>query len=178
MPHLDALHWTLAAGLAALLGWAAVTDVMKRQIPNASVLAILGLFVLWALAGAPAGLGSGLVAAAIGFAVGFALFLLKVMGAGDVKLFAAAALFVGVTYLPMFALATALAGGLIAVLSMLSKPKQTLVMFALRGQGDYGRDIPYGVPISIGALLTLWCIATGVSLADLLQSGVERTGGA
>ena len=178
MPHLDALHWALAGVLAALLAWAAVTDVMKRQIPNASVLAILGLFVLWALAGAPAGLGSGLVAAAIGFAVGFALFLLKVMGAGDVKLFAAAALFIGLAYLPMFALATALAGGLIAVLCVLSRPKRILVMLALRGRGGHGRDIPYGLPISIGALLTLWCLATGVSLADLLQSGVGATGGA
>lgn len=178
MPHLDAVHWALAAALAALLSWAAATDVMRRRIPNASVLAILGLFGLWALAGAPAGLGSGLVAAAIGFGVGFALYLFKIMGAGDVKLFAAAALFVGLAYLPMFALATAMAGGLVAVLSMLSRPRQTLVMLTLRRQGDYGRDIPYGLPISIGALLTLWCVATGVSLADLLQFGAERTGGA
>jgi len=172
MPHLDAVHWALASVLAMVLAWAAVTDVTRRQIPNASVLAIVGLFALWALAGAPAGAGSGLVAAAVGFAVGIALYIFKIMGAGDVKLFAATALFVGLGYLLMFALATALVGGIIAAISLLSRPRQTMVMLELRGAGASGPGIPYGVPISIGGLLTLWAVVAGVSLADVLHSRI------
>lgn len=172
MPHLDAVHWALAALLMMVLAWAAVTDVITRQIPNAAVLVIIGLFPPWMLAGAPAGVGSGLSAAAVGFALGFILYLFKVMGAGDVKLFAAIALFIGLSHLPMFALATAIAGGAVAALSLLSRPREVLVMLSVRGSAVPGRGIPYGVPISIGGLLTLWALAAGINLADVLRPHV------
>jgi prepilin peptidase CpaA len=169
MPHLDAPHWAIAAAFFAVLAWAAISDVISRKIPNIAVLALIGLFGLWAIAGGLAGLGSALGAAAIGFAVGFGLYLFKIMGAGDVKLFAATALFAGLAYLPMFALATALAGGVMAAVSLLTRPRRTAVMIALRGKGDFGRGIPYGVAISIGGVLTLWAAASGVTLVELLH---------
>ena len=171
MPRLDAVHWVLAAAFAALLIWAAASDVASRRIPNLAVLALIGLFGLWALAGLPVSLGSAIAAAAIGFAVGFGLYLFKIMGAGDVKLFAATALFIGLAYLPMFALATALAGGAMAVVSLATRPRRAAVMFALRGRGDFGRGIPYGVAISVGGLLTLWAAAAGIELTDILHPG-------
>jgi prepilin peptidase CpaA len=172
MPRLDPIHWALAAVFAAILVWAAFTDIKSRRIPNAAVLGLVAIFAAWALAGAPAGLGSGLAAAAIGFAVGFALYLFKVMGAGDVKLFAATALFIGLVYLPMFALATALAGGAVAVVSLLARPRRSMVMFAMRGKGgqaEHGRGVPYGVAISVAGVLTLWALAAGVTLVDVLH---------
>jgi prepilin peptidase CpaA len=172
VPHLDAVHWALAALLMMVLAWAAVTDVITRQIPNAAVLVIIGLFALWTLAGAPAGVGSGVGAAAVGFAFGFILYLFKIMGAGDVKLFAAIALFVGLSHLPMFALATAIAGGAVAALSLLSRPREVMVMLAMHSSAAPGRGVPYGVPISLGGLLTLWAVVTGVNLADVLRPHV------
>jgi prepilin peptidase CpaA len=169
MPFLDAAHWALTAAFAGLLAWAAVSDVVSRRIPNLAVLALIGLFGLWTLAGAPATLGSAIAAAAIGFVVGFGFYLFNIMGAGDVKLFAATALYMGLAYLPMFALATVLAGGLMAAVSLLARPRRTAVMIALRGRGDHGRGIPYGVAISIGGLMTLSAAAAGIELSDILH---------
>ena len=148
----------LAAAASVILGWAAVSDVQKRIIPNVSVLALLAVFLVWAVL--VLGLGqpliSALMAAAIAFAVTFALYAFKVIGAGDSKLFAAAALFCGLGYLPLFALATVLAGGAIAAVSLAARPKRAAVMLAMGGKGDWGRGIPYGVAIAIGAAVVMW----------------------
>jgi prepilin peptidase CpaA len=170
MPRLDAVHALIAAGFCAVLAWASVSDVMHRKIPNACVLTVLALYAAWALAGAPLGVTSGLMAAAIGLGVGYGLFVFKIMGAGDAKLFAAAAPFFGLAYLPMFALATVLAGGAMAIVSLAARPRRAMVMLVLRGKGDDGRGIPYGVAISVGAMATLWSSTTGVTLSQLLQA--------
>jgi prepilin peptidase CpaA len=148
----------LAAAASVILAWAAVSDVQKRIIPNVSVLALLAVFLGWAVLvlgfGAP--LLSALAAAAIAFAVTFALYAFKVIGAGDSKLFAAAALFCGLGYLPLFALATVLAGGAIAAVSLASRPHRAMAMLTMGGKGDWGRGIPYGVAIAIGAAVVMW----------------------
>jgi len=148
----------LAAAASLILVWAAVSDVRRRIIPNVSVLALLGVFLAWAVAvlgfGQP--LVSALAAAAIAFVVTFVLYAFKVIGAGDSKLFAAAALFCGLGYLPLFALATVLAGGAIAAVSLAARPRRAAVMFAMGGKGDWGRGIPYGVAIAIGAAVVMW----------------------
>lgn len=148
----------LAAAASLILAWAAVSDVRKRIIPNVSVLALLVLFLPWAVLvlGFGHALASALEAAAIAFAATFALYAFKVIGAGDSKLFAAAALFFGLGYLPLFALATALAGGCIAAISLAARPRRTAVMLAMGGKGDWGRGVPYGVAIAIGAAVVLW----------------------
>ena len=148
----------LAAAASVILAWAAVSDVRKRIIPNVSVLALLGVFLAWAVLvlgfGQP--LLSALLAAVVAFGVTFALYAFKVIGAGDSKLFAAAALFCGLGYLPLFALATVLAGGVIAVVSLVARPNRTMAMLAMGGKGDWGRGIPYGVAIAIGAAVVMW----------------------
>jgi prepilin peptidase CpaA len=169
MPRLDAVHWTLALAFAGVLAWAALSDIATRRIPNQAVLALLAIFAGWALAGAPASLGSSLAAGLIGLTVGFGLYLFRVMGAGDAKLFAATALFGGLAYLPMLALATAVAGGVIAIGSLLAQPRRALVLITLRWEADHGRGVPYGVAISIGGVLTLWALTSGVTLADILH---------
>src|SRR5258705_11163892 len=156
MLPLDVLRYAVAAALTAVLIWAAVSDVMVRRIPNKAVLAVLGLFPLWAFTVGLAGLGSGLVAAAIAFAVGYALYAFKIVGAGDVKLFAALALFAGMAHLPAFALATVWTGGLMAVCTLASRPRRAMVIFVMKGKGDFGRGIPYGVAIGSGGALVLW----------------------
>jgi prepilin peptidase CpaA len=153
----------LAAAASVILAWAAVSDIRKRIIPNASVLALLGVFLAWAVLvlGVGQPLVSALAAAAIAFVVTFALYALKVIGAGDSKLFAAAALFCGLGYLPLFALATVLAGGVIAAISLAARPNRAAVMLSMRGKGDWGRGIPYGVAIAIGAAVVMWGSISG-----------------
>ncbi len=163
------LHTVLAAILSGVLICVAVGDVMNRRIPNAAVLAVVALFALWALADRGASLGAGLAAAAIGFGVGFVFYLMRIMGAGDVKLFAAVALFTGLSYLHLFALATVLAGGVMAVFTLAARPRRALVMFTLKGRGDYGRGIPYGVAIAVGGLIAVWGGLTGALPVDVLN---------
>jgi prepilin peptidase CpaA len=102
-----------------------------------------------------------LAAAGISFVLGYGLYAFKIMGAGDVKLFAATALFIGLDRLPEFALATAWAGGAMAIVSLATRPRRALVMLNLRGKGDFGRGIPYGVAISVGAVAVLWGYQAG-----------------
>lgn len=148
----------LAAVASLILAWAAVSDVRKRIIPNVSVLALLVVFLAWAVLvlGFGQSLLSALEAAVIAFAATFALYAFKVIGAGDSKLFAAAALFFGLGYLPLFALTTVLAGGVIAAISIVSRPNRALVMLSMKGKGDWGRGVPYGVAIAIGAAVVMW----------------------
>jgi prepilin peptidase CpaA len=155
-------RWLIAIVLTGVLAWAAVTDIRERKIPNSAVIAVLGLslpwlatylmlgsfvWVLWAIAG-------GVMA----FVVSFILYASGVIGAGDSKLFAAVALFTGLANLPMLTVATALAGGAMAAVSFVSRPSRAMTMITLRGKGDFGRGIPYGVAIAIGAALVVWSV--------------------
>ncbi|MFC3069153.1 A24 family peptidase [Phenylobacterium soli] len=148
--------------LTAVLAWAAITDIRDRRIPNRAVLAVLLLFVAWAAVGRAA-LGSSLAAGAIALVAGFLLVQFALMGAGDAKLFAALALFAGMTGLPGLAFATAMAGGVLAVATLASRPTRTLTVLQMRGAGDLGRGIPYGVAIAAGACVMLWGGLLGIS---------------
>jgi len=161
MPLPEVFRYLIAVALTGVLIWAAASDVRDRRIPNRAVLAVLGLFALWAVANAGVGLASAVVAGAIAFAIGYGLYVFKVVGAGDAKLFAALALFAGVSHLPLFALATVWTGGLMALVSLAANPRRAMVMFAMRGQGGQGRGIPYGVAIGVGAAVVLWGYLSG-----------------
>ena len=97
-----------------------------------------------------------LLAALISFVVSFALYNLKVLGAGESKLFAAAALFTGLARLPHLMVATGLVGGLIALVSLVTRPRRAMVMLSMRGKGDFGDGIPYGVAISAACAAVVW----------------------
>lgn len=146
----------IAIALSGVLVWASISDIRVRRIPNASVLVVLGLYVVLAAINRGVGVVSGLEAAVIAFAVTFALYWFNIVGAGDAKLFASVALFAGLAGLPMLAFATALFGGLVAVVSILTRPTRALVMLQLRGKGDFGRGVPYGVAIAAGTAVVVW----------------------
>jgi prepilin peptidase CpaA len=154
----------IATLLTAVLAYAAVNDVRERKIPNWTVLACLGLFVAWALVH-PLNwdfwaLGAGVVA----FLITFALYMGGVIGAGDSKLFAVVALFTGMGQLAILALATAVIGGLVAIAGFVIKPTRGLVMLKMRGQGDFGRGVPYGVAIAVASGALVWAAALGAHL--------------
>ncbi|MGH6911651.1 MAG: A24 family peptidase [Phenylobacterium sp.] len=161
MPPHEIGRYVVYIVLSGLLCWAAISDVLWRRIPNSVVLAVLVLFAVFALLERGAGLGSQAAAAGISFVVGYGLYAFKIMGAGDVKLFAAVALFMGLDHLLAFALATVWSGGVMAVASLASRPTRALVMWNLRGKGDFGRGIPYGVAIAIGGVVAVWGYSIG-----------------
>lgn len=154
----------IATLLTAVLAFAAVNDVRERKIPNWTVLASLALFVAWAIVH-PLNwdlwaLGAGLVA----FLVTFGLYVGGVIGAGDSKLFAAVALFTGMGQLAILALATAMIGGAVVIAGFVLKPTRGLVMLKMRGRGDFGRGVPYGVAIAAASAALVWTAALGVRL--------------
>ncbi len=152
-------RWAVAVVLTGLLIFASVSDVRSRRIPNWTVAAIGVLFIPWALVNPPLGAALwALAAGAIALAVGVVLYAMGMVGAGDSKLFAAVALFAGLGRLLPLGLATALAGGLLALISLASRPRRAMVMLTMRGKGDFGRGIPYGVAISLAAALVVWSV--------------------
>jgi prepilin peptidase CpaA len=155
MPLAELARWLVAILLAIVLIAASLSDIRTRKIPNWTVLAAMALFVPWALLDQENTVLSALAACLVAFLISFPLYLFRLMGAGDSKLLAAVSLFVGLDHLPRLLLFVALAGGVIAIVSLVSRPTRALVMFQLRGKGDFGRGIPYGVAIAIGTVCSL-----------------------
>jgi prepilin peptidase CpaA len=157
---------------------AAVFDYRERRIPNWLVLAgiLLGTamnaFLTYDLPSATIGLLFSLEGFGLAFAVYFPLYLLRGMGAGDVKLMAAVGAIVGwVLWLWIFFF-TALLGGIAAVIVVLSKGRvhRTLqnlwmILVSIRYRqapytanpeldvsSDQGVRLPHGVIIALGAI--------------------------
>ena len=148
-------RWGVIAAFCTLLLTAALTDIVRRRIPNWIVIALTVLYVsAVVLRVAPSTWLSGLGAAAIVLAVTYAIYHFGVFGAGDAKLFSVVALFMGLTNLAKFALLTVLIGGLMAVGALILRPKRAMrgLTAAGRTQGG-GRGIPYGVAIALGGIV-------------------------
>jgi len=105
--------------LAVLLG-AAVYDVRYRRIPNWLSVGgvLLGLSLNTFLYQGWPGLSFALLGMAIGFGVYFSLYMLRAMGAGDVKLMAAVGAIVGWHDWFGIFLITAIVGGAMALILM------------------------------------------------------------
>jgi prepilin peptidase CpaA len=157
----DLVRLVPAIAFALLLITAAVFDIRTRRIPNWSLIALIGVFVVAGLLHAtPQGWLLSLMAFGAALCGSGILYLLGVIGAGDSKLFSVAALFAGFSNLLLFTIATTIVGGVLALAYVLILPQ--LVIYGLmappRRQGkDAG--IPYGVAIAIGGLLT--AVSTG-----------------
>lgn len=152
MPAAEALRWSVILLLVVLLLVVCVCDIRDRRIPNWTVLAVAALFLPWIFVGNQVSVVSSLEAALISFVVSCGLYVFRVVGAGDSKLLTVTALFAGMSRLPQFLVLVALAGGAIAVISLLARPVRAAVMFHLRGKGDFGRGVPYGVAIAIATI--------------------------
>ena len=167
--------------LALLLG-AVSTDLHSRRIPNALVLAGTTLALVahtLSLAGAHTPMaGTAWWAPLAGLAAGLAalmpLYLLRAMGAGDVKLMAMVGAFIGVPTVFTAALYTLLAGGLLSLAVMvgqgvsgrtLAQVRDLLTQWTLQwrtGQGTAlpplqttAARLPYAVAITLGTVAAL-----------------------
>lgn len=161
--------------LVSLVLIASVYDIRFRRIPNWLVLSGLALGVgLNTILGGWLGARSSLLGFAIAFLVYFPLYLLRGMGAGDVKLMAAVGSIVGAANWFGIFIITALLGGVVAVILLLARGKlrnalwnvgfflQRIVSF----KAPYAREeldlsspksikMPHGVVIAGGSVLFL-----------------------
>jgi len=152
-PSIDTFVIALFLGLLVL---AAISDVAQYRIPNRINLAIAALYPAHVLA-APHSIDwiGGLIVAASMLVLGAVLFVLRVMGGGDVKMIAATALWAGPLGITDFIFVTALAGGLIGI-TKLAPVRAGLALAFARFNGAAGEQahhrkvIPYGLAIALG----------------------------
>lgn len=154
-----------------LIAYAAFTDVRSRRIPNrvVAILAVTGLVFSVYFAGGPSGLLRGASGLGVGLACWLPFYMVRWLGAGDVKLFAAAGSWLGVTRALEGALIAGLAGAGLALVWMVwmhgvRRTASTLsvataapgVLLPSDEDRRRRRAMPYGVALAAGALAAGW----------------------
>lgn len=173
MHRFEGTPLALAAGLVftAILVAAAIGDLRTRRIPNKLVVSLAVLGMAYSVARSPnlAGFidaGGGLI---VGLACWLPFYLLGWLGAGDVKLYAAAGAWLGPLRSLEGAAVAALFGALLSLMWMvksmgMKNVAHTLGMAAASPQllspdpnGSRKRSVmPYGIAIAFGALWAGW----------------------
>ncbi|WP_375593042.1 prepilin peptidase [Algihabitans albus] len=148
----------LAAALALMI--AAGSDLRRYMIPDTCSLVLLASFFVYALSGATEGAWPlHLAVAVLVFLVGIGVFAAGLAGGGDVKLFAATALWAGPDLLAGLVVIMSLVGGLLAmaVLSRAWLLRRFSPVNADRGAevSIAQQPIAYGLAIAVGGLFVL-----------------------
>lgn len=191
------MTWVPLMLLAVVLGGAMVTDLASRRIPNGLIAVGLVLAMAWHLLGpegawsfdprrpgATGGLGC-LLGAALLFAAFLPLYVMRVMGAGDVKLMTVVGAFFGarpdaVSQLLGVGLWVLVAGGVLAIVRLLVARRGARVLSniaaiiaggaaRIAGRGAAGFEprsqsadrMPYSLAIAGGVFTYLAGIWTG-----------------
>ena len=190
----QATTWAMRGTVLLLLAAICMNDLRSRRIPNRLVLSGLLIALAWQALG-PVGAGLfhpvapgalGLVPSLGGAAAAFAgfllLYLMRTMGAGDVKLMAMLGAFFGFEALPSLVLLVFLVGGVLVASRLFDGARRRAVFAnlqliilarftALSGGGvgpqfdprtDSADRLPYAFAISGGALLLAALQLTGV----------------
>jgi len=139
----------------------AYRDLSVRRLPNAEVFAYAALFLLYAEVNGMgwAQIGSHAAIGAITFVVMALLFVLRIMGGGDVKLWSAVMLWAGPQGAITALVIATLCGSLLGIMGWLSqnilrrkrKPAGAPVFRMLSAT----RGVPYGVGLAIAGIHTL-----------------------
>jgi len=168
----------LGVDALALAVVAAVIDVRQHRIPNWLTYPAIAMGVLlrWFFFGWR-GLGSALAGCALAGGVVFLFYLVRAMGAGDVKLLAAIGSLVGPSNAVVVLAATAISGGVLALLYVVFRRRVgatlrnvgSVLTFhswnGLKAHPELNLDnpsalrMPYGLAIATGTLytfLTIW----------------------
>lgn len=157
----------LVTAFLGLLALAAVTDIRARRVPNELVVVLLAVGIAGgAMHASVAGsVSSAILGALAGLAVWLPFWLLGLLGAGDVKFFAAASAWIGPSLSWRASVAVAILGGLLGVVMLVSQR-------GLRRSAEFGamgltnaravidgastgtveaskRTFPYAVPMAI-----------------------------
>lgn len=127
---------------------AAVEDGARLRISNlTSLVVVLGAIAAAMVGGPTWSLWQNVAVFLIVLALGTLAFSAGWLGGGDVKLFAAAGLWFDLSSALWFVAAVFLAGGVVAVCYLLSRPFRRTA-----AGGRMNRRVPYGIAIAIGAL--------------------------
>lgn len=172
---MNLIQWTLLIGLlATAVGY----DVATRRIPNWLIcVSLLGALTFSASVASSLEFTASLSGALTGLLVLFPFYLLRVLGAGDVKLLAAVGALLGPIPVLGTAVLTLATGGVLSIVAALGSHSLPRVLTNLRlmlfvfaagkSSGMSVRDInttgrlPYAVAIASGTGLQLWLAARG-----------------
>jgi len=165
-------HWVMWA-VSVTLVVAAVIDGMYLKVPNKITYPLIVAGWIYALAtGGLTGLGLSLLATVVGFACLFFLHLIGGMGAGDVKLLAGIAAFVGIQDTLWIFVATTIVGAIMAICQIawtggwmkhFTQAQAILQEIGTVRNADKLYDIaqerksrmlllPYGIPMTVAAI--------------------------
>lgn len=146
---------TCAVLLTTLLS--CISDVQRLRIPNTHVLFVIGAFAL-AFVLSPSSFGAWwhpFAAGLVFLVITYVMFALNMLGAGDAKLGAALALWVGLPGLMAYVMYMAIVGGILGVVSLVLKRRK---LFKNPRAGGWvatvqegGNAVPYGIAITAGA---------------------------
>ena len=155
--------------------FACISDLRTRKIPNVLTFgATAAAIVTHGITNGLTGIGFSAAGWAVGLALFLPLFLLRGMGAGDVKLLAALGAWVGPGAAVWLALWSAIAGGVLAVGVAVAHGYGSQAFGNVWGLLSYWRvmgvrphpaltleastapRLPYSLPIAAGLGLTLW----------------------
>ena len=168
MAHLEQhlVKASLSMTLLVLLALAVRQDLTDRRISNVLTLGGLacgiGLQSLW---GGSSGFLNALAGAGVGLLCFLPLYLSKGMGAGDVKLMAAAGAFFGPTDAFVAALLSLASGAVLALVILLWRTHEIRMAAVGTPAGTAGESVlmqlrkerfPYAAAIAVGVVATLW----------------------
>lgn len=170
-------YWQATAViLTPLVLWASWIDYKERRVPNwlNAVIAVIGLVVqvIWFQT---SGLGTGLLGGCVGLALLIVPWMAYMMGAGDVKLLAAAGIWFGPALIFWSFIIGAVIGGVASIVMIAyakrwatagehfqlaaikcTNPKLLFTeLGSVKSMGAKGQLIPYGVPLTAGMLVVL-----------------------
>jgi prepilin peptidase CpaA len=164
-------HAVVTGAALIMLAFAVREDLLRQRIPNALNAAVLVLGLAAALlARGWSGLLNSAGGALVGCAALVPFYLLRGMGAGDVKLMSAAGAFLGPTNALLAAALSLIAGGVLGVAIVIWRlikatarpgallaggvpaagPPSAIVSVARKER------FPYAVAIAVGVVVTLW----------------------
>ena len=165
------VHGPLAnAVFGGLLAAVCVADLRTRRIPNAVVACVAlcgGLYSL-SIGRLPTGAERALGGLGIGLVLWLPFYLLRLIGAGDVKFFAAASTWLGVIPAMQAAVLSALVGAVLAVTWMVAAGGWRLAASRIAlsvtrplhppppGPAQPSSRVPYGVAMAAGLAIAGW----------------------
>lgn len=157
---------SLTLTLLVLIALAVRQDLIERRIANVLTLAgLVGGIALQSISGGASGFLYALAGAGVGLLCFLPLYLSRGMGAGDVKLMAAAGAFFGPADAFIAVLLSLASGAVLALAILLWRTHEIRTAVAGASPGDEGGSIlmrlrkerfPYAAAIAAGVLATMW----------------------
>jgi prepilin peptidase CpaA len=153
-----------------LLAIAVVSDVRVRRIPNrlVGIIALAGLGFTLLSSPTFVAIRDAVLAGVLGFGLWIPFYALRMIGAGDVKLFAAAGLWLVPVQVVDAAILAAVAGGVLSLIGIVTGYGGRLALlrftYALRQpdslltpvNSESRRTLPYGAAMAVGLLVAGW----------------------